>query len=169
MTARQQFPANLSVLVQSLALQILDLDRPFVVIQLANQILAIVDRGPAEKQVGQELHRPLALHDPVALVLRRPHFSQIRGISGTRLLLDLQKERIVAAVAFQIDDVIAQPNAARAHHPEGDIERPVQIEEVLALGQQSSRGIWLSESRIDVAPWRPSDGYCKGLCSTKMR
>ena len=49
--AGQQFAANLSVLRQALALQIFHLDRPFVVIQLANQVLAIVNRGPAQKQV----------------------------------------------------------------------------------------------------------------------
>ena len=136
-TARQQFAANLSILVQSLAFEIFNRDRRLVIIQLPYQVMAIVDRGPAEKEVGLELHRPLALDHPVALVLRSPHLSQVRGISRVRLLLDLQEERIVAPVAFHIDDVIAQPNTARAHHLEGDVERAVQIEEVLALRQQT--------------------------------
>ena len=43
MAAGQQFTANLSVLRQSLALQIFYLNRRLVVIQLANQVLAIVE------------------------------------------------------------------------------------------------------------------------------
>ena len=60
-----------------------------------------------KKHVGQKLHRPLTLNHTPALVLRRPNLSQVWGIRGARLLLDLQEQRVVAAVAFQVDDVIA--------------------------------------------------------------
>src|ERR1700761_1059984 len=99
--------------------------------------MATVDRGPAQKQVGLKLHGTLTLDHTVALVLRSPHLSQVRGVSGVRLFLDLQEERIVAPVAFHINDIIAQTNAACTHHPEGNVKRAVQIKEVLALRQQT--------------------------------
>ena len=159
MAAGQEFAANLSVLHQALSFQVLDRDGPLMVIQLANQILAIVNSGPAQKQVREKLHRPLALSNPATLVLRLPHLSQVRRIRRARLLLNLQEQRVVAAIAFQVDDVIAQPDAAGPYHPKSNIQRAVLVEKVLPLGQE----------RFAIRAERLQDQLCRGGGKTVLQ
>ena len=94
MAAGQQFAANLSVLRQALALQILYRDRRFMVIQLANQILAIVivvqPRSRSERNCIARWP-----WQPGGPGVAAPHLSQVRGICRPRLLLDLQEKRVV--------------------------------------------------------------------------
>ncbi len=58
---------------------------------------------------------------------------KVGRIDGGSFLLDLQEERIVGAVALKVDAVVAQTDGAGADHLEGDIEGPVEREQVLAL------------------------------------
>src|SRR5580698_8988251 len=85
-TSYEQFAADLSVLGQAFPLQVLKLDRTLVIVELANKVLAIVDCGPTEKHVREELHRPLTLCHAPALVLRLPNLAQVRSICRSRLL-----------------------------------------------------------------------------------
>jgi len=51
-----------------------------------------------------------------------------------RLFLDLEEERVFGAVAFHVDAIVAQTHGAGADDFEGDVERFVAGEEMLALG-----------------------------------
>src|SRR6201997_4330636 len=58
---------------------------------------------------------------------------EIRRIRRRSLLLDLQEERIVRAVALEIDAVIAQAYGAGANHFEGYVDGMIKREQVLTL------------------------------------
>ena len=62
---------------------------------------------------------------------------QVGRVAGGDLFLDLQEERVLGAIALHEDAVVAQADGAGADDLEGDVERGVLREEVLALGLQA--------------------------------
>src|SRR5208283_1945873 len=66
--ARQQFSAHFRVGLQICARQVFDLDRSFMVVELAHQILPAADVRPAEKRIGLDLHGALTLGHAPAVV-----------------------------------------------------------------------------------------------------
>ncbi len=62
---------------------------------------------------------------------------EIGRIRRAGLFFDLQEERVVFAVAFEVDEVVAQAHAAGTHHLECDIHGHILIEEVPPLRQEA--------------------------------
>ena len=108
-----------------------------VVVELADEVVAALDGGPAEERVGLELHGALAVDHAAALMARFELLAKVGCVGGGWLLLDLQEERVFGAIALHVDAVVAQANGAGADDLEGDIERGVLGEEVPALGLQA--------------------------------
>ena len=131
--AGEGFAADGGVFEQGGGLELVELDGGLVVVELADEEVAALDGGPAEEGVGLELHGALAVDDAAALMRLGGHIAEIWGVGRERLFLDLQKERVLGAVALHVDAVVAQADRAGADDLEGDVERGVLGEEVAAL------------------------------------
>ncbi len=70
MTARQQLAADGGIFGQAATAQFLEIDRCFVVVELADEIVAICNGGPAKKRIGLPLHGTLALSNTLSLMCR---------------------------------------------------------------------------------------------------
>ena len=90
-----------------------------MVVELAYQEVAVIDRRVAEKGIAGELHRALAIHDAMALVF--PRCRTVRNvpcIGRGRLLFDLDKERVGVRrtrMALAVNDVVTQADGARSN------------------------------------------------------
>src|ERR1017187_7835140 len=69
--------------------------------------------------------------------MRGVHLAEVRRVSGSDLLFDLQEERISAPVALHVNAVVAQTDGAGADDLEGDVERRVLYEEMSTLGLEA--------------------------------
>ena len=90
--------AQLAVARQALGRHRLDHGRALHVAQLADVELAAPLAGPgdpAQERVARRLHQPLALHDPLALVLVLAR-ARVRREHRRAGLLDLQEQRVVS-------------------------------------------------------------------------
>ena len=134
MAAGEQFAAHLGIFKQSKALQVCDFNVCLMIIQLAHKILAIRDRCPTQKWIGEKLHGPLSIRNALSLVMR-PVIFKIFRVAGSRFFFDLEKERITPSIALKVHEIIAQPYRSCAHNLKSHVNRPVLREEVLALRQ----------------------------------
>ena len=100
--AGEKLAANLRILCESVALQIIRGNGGFVIAQLTNEIVAIIDGRPAEKNIRLQLHSALTFGDPSPVVLDGALLAKIRSIGRARLLFDLQKQRVCWPIALQI-------------------------------------------------------------------
>ncbi len=137
MVAGEHLAADGRVLQQGRGFEHTQVDGGLVVVELADQVIAAGDGGPAEERVGLQLHGALAFHRAAALVVRLARVAQVGRVGGVRLLLELQEERVGGAVALHVDDVVAQADGAGADDLERDVDRRVLGEEVAALGLQA--------------------------------
>jgi hypothetical protein len=64
----------------------------------------------------------------------------VGGVSGDGFLFDLDEEGVFAAVAFEVDAVIAKADGAGADDLEGNVYDPVLGEEMTALRKQGRKG-----------------------------
>ena len=71
---------------------------------------------------------------------------QIGRVGGECLFFDLQEERILGAVALQVEAVVAQADRAGTDDLEGDVERGVLREEVAAFGLE---GFCVGDERVE--------------------
>jgi len=78
-----------------------------MVIQLAYQILAIRNRCPTQKWIGEKLHGSLSIRNALSLVMRSMIFKIFR-VAGSRLFFNLEKQRIAPAIALEVHEIIAQ-------------------------------------------------------------
>ena len=102
-----------------------------MVVELADEVVAAFDRGPAEERVGLDLHGAFTFDDPASLVVGRNSVpAQVGRVAGRSLLFDLDEQGVFAAVALHVDAVVAQADGAGAHDLEGYIDRTVLREEV---------------------------------------
>ncbi len=141
MTTRQQLAADGGIFSEATAAQFLKFNRGFVVVQLTDEIVAIGDGGPAEKRIGLPLHGMLALRHTLTLMCRGVGGGAMDGeiwrIGRAGLFLYLQEERVVFTVAFEIDKIIAQTDAAGTDDFECNIDGHVLVEEVAALRREA--------------------------------
>ena len=136
MPSRQQLAADLCIGRKTAALQVLQLNRPLVVVELTHQILSVANMRPAQERIGLHLHGALSLRHSLAVVLRRVGVRQIGRIRRRRLFLDLQKQRIARPISLEVDAIVAQPHRSGAHHFERHIHRPVERQQMLPLRLQ---------------------------------
>ena len=134
MAAGQQFAADFGVGLKAAAGQVFEFDGAFVVVELADEVLAAADMGPAQERIGLQLHGALALGDALAVVGCGVGVGQIGRVAGGRLFLDLKKERVGRAVALEVNAVVAQAHGACAHHFEGYVYGAIEGQKMLALG-----------------------------------
>src|ERR1019366_5665801 len=80
--AGEGFAADGCVLDQAGGLERGELDRAFVVVELAAEVVAALDGAPAEKGAGLELHGALAVDDSEALVARHCLLPAIGRVGG---------------------------------------------------------------------------------------
>src|ERR1700744_2719278 len=135
MAASEQFTAHLGIFKQSKTLQICDFNICLMVIQLAHQILAIRNRRPTQKWIGEKLHGALPIRNTLSLVMRSMIFKIFR-VAGGWFFFDLEKERIAPSIALKIHEIIAQSDRPGAHHLKSPVDGPVLREEVLSLRQK---------------------------------
>src|SRR5580698_4020641 len=135
MAASEQFTAHLGIFQQSKALQICDFNICLMVIQLAHQILAIRNRRPTKKWIGEKLHGALPIRNTLSLVMRSMIFKIFR-VARSRFFFDLEEERIAPSIALKVHKIIAQSDRPRAHHLKSHVDGPVLCEEVLSLRQK---------------------------------
>src|ERR1700733_13609894 len=135
MAAGEQFAAHLGIFKQSKALQVCDFNVCLMIIQLAHKILAIRDRCPTQKWIGEKLHGPLSIRNALSLVMRSMIFKIFR-VAGSRFFFDLEKERIAPSIALEVHKIIAQSDGPRAHPLKSHVHGPVLCEEVLSFGQK---------------------------------
>src|ERR1700722_20163095 len=130
--AGEDLAGDLGVLHQAGRLEGGEVERGLVVVELADEEAArlagawVGDGGPAEEGIGLDLHGALAFDDAAALMgVRESGFVEVGGVGGGGLLLDLEEERVLAAVALEVKAVVAEADGAGADHLEGDIEDAV--------------------------------------------
>ena len=156
MTARQQLAANGGIFCKAATLQLLESDGCFVVIELADEVVAMCNGRPAKKWIGLPLHGTLTFSNTLSLMCRggrrRTVYCEIGRIRRAGLFFDLQEERIIFAIAFQVHEVIAQAHTAGTHHLECDIHGHILIEEVPPLRQRGCR------DTVRSLPARPAPG-----------
>jgi len=133
--AGEEFAAEVGVADEDFGREGLEIDGAFVVVELADEEVAIVEGGPTEEGIGLELHGALAFGDAAALVGGGGgRIGDKGGPGGGGFFLDLKEEGIVGAVAFEVDAEVAQADGAGADDFEGDVDGAVLIEEVAAIG-----------------------------------
>ncbi len=72
--AGEHLAADAGVAQQVGDLYLGDVDGGFMVVELADEVVAAVDRGPAEEWVGLDLHGAFAFDDPASLMVGRDGF-----------------------------------------------------------------------------------------------
>src|ERR1700747_3480762 len=135
MAAGEQFAAHLGIFQQSEALQVCDFNVCLMVIQLAHKILAIRNRRPTQKWIGEKLHGPLSIRNALSLVLRAMVFKVFRVVGGW-FFFNLEKKWIAPSIALEVHEIIAQCDGPRPHDLKSHVHGPILCEEVLSLGQK---------------------------------
>src|SRR5207245_2074814 len=110
----QQLTGDQGQARQPAAAQSIEIDTPFAIAHLPHQEMMLPDGRPAEQQVRNRLDRSLALDNALALMIVASTW-QVLAVNRLPRLLDLQKQRILRAVSFEQDDIVAQADAARSH------------------------------------------------------
>lgn len=139
MATGEHFAADTSVLQKSGGLELSDIDRGFMVVELTDEEVAALDVRPAKEGVGLELHGAFSFDDSPSLVMLRGSISKVGSVGGDCFFLDLEEEWIAGAVALHVDDVVAEADRAGANYFECDVDRTVLSEEVATLGEQAVR------------------------------
>ncbi len=166
-SAGEEFAAEIGVVDQGVGREGLEIERTFVIVELANEEVALMDGGPAEEGIRLELHGALAFDDAAALMGGCGRgIGEVGGVGGGRLFLDLQEERVVGAVAFEIDAEVAQADGAGADDFEGDIDRGVLVEEVAAFGLETSAID--GEGGEDVVRGGACEAFEQGRCRAEL-
>jgi len=75
----------------------------------------------------------LTSSDALAIVIAWVCILHIGRVDGWGFFFNLQKERVVRAIAFEVDAVIAQADLTGSDNFECDVNRPVEGEQVLTL------------------------------------
>jgi len=148
--AGEEFAANIGVSLKASSGEAGEVEAGFVVVQLADKIVAgltvgVGDGGVTEERVRGELHGALAVDDAMALVGMRVAVRKIERVGGARLFFDLQKQRVEntgggrfgwrgMVRAFKVDAVIARADGAGADDFEADVDGAVLVEKMSALG-----------------------------------
>ena len=135
--AGEYFAAEAGVFEQACGFDGGEVDGGLVIVELADEVVAALDGGPSEEGVGLELHGALAFDGAAALVVGLKLLAEVRSVGGGDFLFDLKEERVTGTVALEVDAVVAEADGAGADDLEGDVERGVLGEEVLALGLQA--------------------------------
>ena len=118
--------------------------RCFVVVQLADDVVARIDSRPSQQGIGLRLHLALALDNAAALLVpTRGGRVLERNVGAGHGLFDLQEQRIACrlilrAVTEQQDDVVTQADRAGADHLECKVDGNIAIEQFLMLGREST-------------------------------
>ena len=95
--AGEEFAAEVGVAEETLWGEGCDVERGFVVVELADEEVAAFEGGVAEEGVGGELHGALAVDDAMALVgVASGAFGKIGRVGRGSLFFDLQEEWVGA-------------------------------------------------------------------------
>ena len=137
-----------------------------MVVELANEEVAVFEAGPAEHGVGLDLHGALAVGGALAVVGRVGGVLEVGRPGGAGLLFDLEKKRFCRAGAFEVDAVIAQADGAGADDFEGDGEW-AELREKVAMLRQEALGV-LGERGENLLLLLTLDGPEHGRFGTKL-
>src|SRR5438128_2674440 len=80
-----------SVFLQRRSSQVLGIDTGLVVVKLAHQIVASLDRGPTKQRIGNRLQAMLSFGHTLPLMMESGDIFQIRRVAGSHCLLYLKE------------------------------------------------------------------------------
>ena len=128
-----------------------------MIVELADHEFMRPDGGPAQHQVRERLHGALPLSYALPMVAAAG-IRQVLGVYRGDLLLDLQKQRIPRAVAFEQHHVIPHPDAAGPHYFETHVQASEGIEEMDALRPEAlAVGVQGAQNFPRVVPSKPPE------------
>lgn len=128
MAAGEEFAADFGKRSEAAAGEVGKVDGTFVVVELADQELTRADVSPAEKRIRLQLHGALTGSYALAIVVAWMRILHIGRVDGWRFFFNLQEERVIRTVAFEVDAVVAQTDRPGADDFECDVNRAVEGE-----------------------------------------